>query len=87
MRENLSEATFDLFLIYQFIKRLVTPFNETDAFKAGIIDADGKLLKKPDTPKEKDAYGLYDRLVINLKRLLAKVPGGKSKGNHLDPEP
>ena len=36
----------DLFLLYQFIKRLATPFKEWDAYELGIIDAKGKQLKK-----------------------------------------
>ena len=34
------------FVIYKFIKLLVTPFEKTDAFKLGIIDKDGNYLKK-----------------------------------------
>jgi hypothetical protein len=58
---------------------LVTPFEESDAFKLGIIDAKGKILKKQNqltTPEEKDAYTYLQRLVFNLKRLLNKLPGG-----------
>jgi hypothetical protein len=73
-----SSAT-DLILIYQFLKRLTTPFDKTDAYELGLIDANGKLLKKPSTKEEKEAYGYFDRLVFNLKRLLAKVPGGSSR--------
>ena len=36
----------DAFIAYKFIKILVTPFEETDAYKLGIIDANGKILKK-----------------------------------------
>jgi hypothetical protein len=61
---------------------LVTSFDKTDAFKLGIIDADGNPLKKIKdlkTSEEKDAYDMLDRLVFSLKRLLAKLPGGSSK--------
>jgi len=34
----------DLFLVYQFMKRLITPFEKWPAFKLGIIDKDGKVL-------------------------------------------
>lgn len=71
----------DLILVYQFIKRLTTPFNKTEAFKLGIIDERGKVLKKSkdlETTAEKNAYGYYDRMVFNLKKLLEKVPGGKT---------
>lgn len=72
----------DLFMIYQFLKRLATPFDKWDAFKLGIIDADGKVLRKSSTLKtqeEKDSWGYFDRLVANLKKLLGKVPGGKTR--------
>jgi hypothetical protein len=69
----------DLILVYQFLKRLTTPFDQTEAFKLGLIDKDGKKLKSAETPEEKQAMGYFDRLVFNLKRLLGKVPGGKSR--------
>lgn len=74
----MTSAT-DLILIYQFIRRLTTPFDQTDAFKLGLIDKDGKRLKKAETKEEKNAMGYFDRLVFNLKRLLANVPGGGSR--------
>lgn len=72
----------DLFLVYQFIKRLATPFKEWEAYKLGIIDEDGNQLKKRRelrTVKERDAWGKFDVLVSKLKKLLEKVPGGKSR--------
>lgn len=78
----MSNKAIDLFLTYQFLRRLATPFEEWDAFKLGIIDKDGKVLKKGSTldkPEERNAWGYFDRLVANLKKLLAKVPGGKTK--------
>jgi len=78
----MSGKVVDLFLTYQFLKRLATPFDKWDAFKYGIIDADGAVLRKSDsfkTDEERNSWGYFDRLVANLKKLLAKVPGGKSK--------
>lgn len=69
----------DLLLVYQFIKRLTTPFKESDAFKLGIIDDKGKKLKSPESTEEHNAYGYFDRLVFNIKKLLEKLPGGKSR--------
>jgi hypothetical protein len=72
----------DLLLIYQFLKRLTTPWDKTDAYKLGIIDSEGKLIKKMSelkTSEEKAAYGYFDRLVFNVKRLLEKLPGGKTR--------
>ena len=73
---------FDNLIAFRVLYKLVTPFKDTDAFKYGIIDADGKLLRKASTLrtiKEKDAFTLLDRLVFNLKRLLMKLPGGDAK--------
>lgn len=72
----------DLFLVYTFIKKLTTPFEEWPAFKLGIIDKDGNVLRKRkdlSTLAEKDAFGVYDVMILKLKKLLAKVPGGQSK--------
>jgi hypothetical protein len=72
----------DLFLVYQFIRRLVTPFKEWDAYKLGIIDDKGNVLIKKKNFKnaqQTKAFGIFDRLVLNLKKLLEKVPGGSSR--------
>ena len=71
----------DLFYAFRFLKLLVTPFEKTKAFTQGVIDADGKILKKSrdlKTDQEKSSYTVFHRLVFNIKRLLAKIPGGKS---------
>ena len=36
----------DLFVTYRFLKLLVTPWKKQEAYKLGIIDKDGKALKK-----------------------------------------
>ncbi len=66
----------DLLITYRIVKMLSTPFNKQDAFKYGIIDDKGTVLRKFRTiqsPKEKRAYTLLHRFVFNLKRLLAKA--------------
>lgn len=76
-----AKKALDLFMIYQFLRRLVQPFNKWDAFKLGVIDKDGKVIldKKNRDKKQKDSWGYYDRLLANLKKLLAKIPGGRSR--------
>lgn len=78
----MSSTPFDLLYTYQFIRRLATPFREWDAYKLGIIDENGKVLKKRSTfktPEERNAWGLFDRLVANLKKLLGTIPLGKTR--------
>jgi len=71
----------DTVIIFRILKKLVTPFNKTAAFKAGVIDKNGKVLIKPGdrTADQKKTITLLDRMVFNLKRLLSKVPGGKTQ--------
>jgi hypothetical protein len=42
----MASRAIDLLIAYRVIKLLVTPFEKTDAFKQGIIDKDGNVLKK-----------------------------------------
>jgi hypothetical protein len=75
-------STTDDLLAFKILYMLVTPFEKTDAYKFGIIDKDGNSLKKSKelkTSEEKNSYTNLTRLVFSLKRLLAKVPGGKSQ--------
>lgn len=72
----------DLFLIYSFVRRLVTPFTEWDAYKLGIIDERGNVLKKRKDlrrQEERKAFGVFDILVLNLKKLLEKLPAGQTR--------
>ena len=79
MDQILNEGAFDLLLIYKFIKRISTPFTEQDAYRLGIIDEDGNKVRSPKTRLEKNSYQYVDRLIFNLKKIIEKVPGGKSK--------
>lgn len=72
----------DNLIAFKILYMLVTPFEKTEAYKFGIIDKEGNALKKSKdlkTNAEKDSYTNLDRLVFSLKRLLGKVPGGKSQ--------
>ena len=72
----------DLLITYRIIKLLTTPFEKQEAYRLGIIDKNGKVLRKTKelkTGKERDSYTILHRFVFNLKRLINIVPGGKSK--------
>ena len=63
------------------MKLLVTPFDKQEAFKYGIIDKKGKVLRKWSTinkSQEKKSYTILHRFIFNLKRILQKAGlGGK----------
>ena len=71
----------DLLITYRIMKLLVTPFDKQEAFKYGIIDKQGKVLKPWRTlkgSKEESSYTMLHRFIFNLKRILQKVGlGGK----------
>ena len=81
---GILKSAADLVYTIRFLKLLVTPFDKTDAFKAGIVDENGEKRKDFNTNSsdDREAYRSYytpfHRLVFNLKRLMAKVPGGQS---------
>jgi len=82
---GLIKSAADLAYTFRFLALLVTPFKKTKAFEKGIIDENGKRLKKPpfSTMDEREDYANYYtrfiRLVFNVKKLLGKVPGGKTR--------
>ena len=78
----------DLFVTYRFIKLLTTPFNRTDAYKLGIIDKDCNRILQPNstqpavelaTAQLQNAYTVLHKLVFNIKKIFAKVPGLRTK--------
>lgn len=69
----------DNLIAFRVLSMLVKPFDETDAFKLGIIDKNGKKLRDPKTEEEKDSYDYLSRLTFNLKKLLNKLPGGDTR--------
>jgi hypothetical protein len=76
----------DNLIALRILSLLTTPFNQTDAFKLGIIDENGKVLKKYNTLKtseEKDSVNYLKRLVFNLKRMMNMLPGGDTRIKNL----
>jgi hypothetical protein len=82
LKEGMVGGAMNLYFIYKFLRILTTPWENTDAFKLNIIDANGKILIKKSklkTIEEKESYTMMHRLVWKLKRLMEKVPFGKSR--------
>ena len=85
MQELKENRAIDLFVTYRFLRLLTTPFEKQDAFKYGIIDKDGKVLRKARSlriGREKTSYTLLHRLVFNFKRILKKVGLGGRLGTY-----
>jgi len=80
----MANRLIDLLITYRIVKLISTDFKNQEAFKFGIIDEKGKVLKKTSqlkTEAEKDAYTVLHRFVFNLKRVLSKVGLSSSLSN------
>ena len=79
----------DTLIVFRMLKMLVTPFKKHKAYQFGFIDQNGKRIKtkmvdgkevknNPESKMEKSSFTLLHRLVFNLKRIIEKVPFGKT---------
>ncbi len=77
---GLAGTALDIFIAYKFIQLLVVPFDKTEAYKLGIINKNGDILKKRSqltTSEEKKAYpSVFYTMVWKIKKLLEKLPFG-----------
>ena len=83
----------DSLIVFRILKMLVTPFKKTQAYRFGFIDERGNRIKtlpdpnnpqikienNPKTGEEKNSLTPLHRLVFNLKKLIEKVPFGKTQ--------
>jgi len=70
----------DTLIVFRILKMLTTPWTKFPAYKLGLIDNKGTRIKdkKVESNDEKQAFSLLHRLVFNLKRIVNKVPFGKT---------
>ena len=67
----------DLVLTYEFLKKLVMPFDKWDSYKEKIIDSSGKILNKTKF----DNLSKIDIVVRNIKVILNKSAKGMTKNS------
>lgn len=65
-----AKTNIDNVLTFIFLKKLMTPITKTEAFKLGLVNNTGKLLKDPETDDEKRALTILDKVMFKLKRLM-----------------
>ncbi|UTS52000.1 hypothetical protein [Synechococcus phage BUCT-ZZ01] len=71
----------DNLIALRIIYLLVQPFEKSEAFKLGVIDANGNpLLKIKDmSQQQKTNYTMLHRLVFRLKKIISAAPLGKTR--------
>ena len=80
----MASRAIDLLITYRVVKLLVTRWENQEAFKRGIIDKKGNVLRKNRTltdTKDKKSYTYLHRFVFNMKRLFGKVGLGSKFGS------
>jgi len=80
----MASRIVDTLITYRILKLLVTPWEKHEAFKRGIIDKKGNVLRKNRTltdTKDKKSYTYLHRFVFNMKRLFKKVGLGSKFGS------
>jgi hypothetical protein len=81
---QITESYSDIvtsFSIYKLITELTKNFKQLPAYKAGLIDENGKFLKREKylNEKEKQILSPFARLVIGMKRLIGNLASSKLK--------
>ena len=70
MSNKNQKERIDNILSFLVIKKLVTPVTKTEAYKKGLVDSTGKIIKQPETEEEESALTLFDKFLFKVKRLL-----------------
>jgi hypothetical protein len=75
----MSASILDSIAALRVAYLLITPIENTSAFKLGLLDADGKTIRKASTSEEKKSTSMLHRMCWNLKRMIGLVPGGSTR--------
>lgn len=79
---SIISTAANAYFTYKFLRILTTPWEKMEAYELGIIDENGNILKRTRqlrTSDEKKAYTIFHRLAFNLKKILEKVPLGRTR--------
>lgn len=83
MNKKISMSThsrsIDNVLVYIFLKNLMTVPSTTKAYKLGLIDKDGKLLREPKTAEENDSISNLDLFTAQLRKWMRPYMNRLSK--------
>ena len=80
----MASRAVDMLITYRVVKLLVMPWEKQEAFKRGIIDKKGNVLRPNKTLKDikdRKSYTYLHRFVFNMKRLFQKVGLGSKFGS------
>lgn len=71
----MDAASLDALNANKTMHYLITPYTQWDAYRYGIIDKNGKIIKAPSNTQENSAFNLFHMMIIKLRGYLEKTPG------------
>lgn len=75
---SVAKRGADGFYALRLANLMRIPFTKWKAFELGLIDANGLKLRDAVTPEEKSNWTLFHVTAANLKKIVQKLPGGKT---------
>jgi hypothetical protein len=61
----------DDLISYILLKKLLQPVNQTDAYKLGLVDISGKVVRDPETDVELSALTSLDQIIFEMKSIMS----------------
>ena len=71
----MDAASLDALNANKTMHYLITPYTQWDAYRYGIIDKNGKIIRPPNNSQENGAFNLFHMMIIKLRGYLEKTPG------------
>ena len=72
---SVISKTMDAIYSYRFINLMRKPFTEWEEFTLGIIDANGNVIRRAKSSKEKELYTRFHQLVRAMKKHMMRYAG------------
>lgn len=71
---GLIKSFADTYYSYRLLKILASKWEDTPAYKVGIIDSAGNKIVEKVSQDQMKEYASFDRIAYNLKRVVSKIP-------------
>lgn len=65
-----EKISMDSLIAFILIKRLLSSVDKSKAYRLGLVDSNGKTIRKPETEEEKSALTPLDKTVFKMKRMI-----------------
>jgi hypothetical protein len=75
LHEGLITKAAATVMAIKFANFIRKPFTDWKAYKLGIIDEKGNLLKKPTTKEEKESHDFLINIIRKIKKVIVKYVG------------